>query len=203
MIKDYLRQSYLACLSVASRKIDLELARRSTLRGQGKWAWLTPEEATVAVALAKVIVPSDEETPGLDDIDVLGPPAIDILDKLVQKNQYKQEVYARGLLSFDIWAMEKSGCLFHAMAPSDQSLMLREAQRYGERLSTGPLPVKAWRKLCDLRSVAGGRSFAARLFPEIRSDCLQVFYTSKVSWVWLEYDGPPMDKGYPRLASRL
>jgi hypothetical protein len=37
------------------------------------------------------------------------------------------------------------------------------------------------------------------LYPVIRNDCIQIFYTSQVSWVWLGYDGPPMEKGYSNL----
>ena len=40
---------------------------------------------------------------------------------------------------------------------------------------------------------------AGLLYPHVRSDCFQVFYTSRVSWIWLEYDGPPMEKGYLKL----
>jgi hypothetical protein len=43
----------------------------------------TAGEAVAAEALAKVIVPSDEDTPGLEDVDVFGPAAIALLDKLV------------------------------------------------------------------------------------------------------------------------
>lgn len=194
--------SYRECLSFASRRINRELARRNADRGRGSLRWFTPEEAAVAVALTKVIVPSDDETPGLDDIDVLGPPAIDILDKLIQKNQYKQDIYARGLLSFDMWAMERRGRQFAALTPSDQSMLLQEAQRYSEKLREGSRPVRVWRMLCGIIQAAKGLLFAAQLYPEIRNDCLQVFYTSRVSWVWLEYDGPPMDEGYPRLEPR-
>lgn len=192
-----------ACISLTSRAINKELARRSALRGQGAFRWFIQEEAAVAEALAKIIVPSDENTPGIDEIDVLGPPAIVILDNLVTTSPERQYVYSRGLLSFDIWAIEERGCKFAAMTTNDQIMLLRSAQQvYEEWTARVPSMVKVWRRLRSIARVRSGQFFAAQLYPQIRSDSFQAFYTSRVSWIWLEYDGPPMDEGYPRLEAR-
>jgi len=193
---------YRACQWLASLEADRELARRDSARGQGKYHWLTEEESSVAGELAKIIVPSDEETPGLDDIDVLGPSAVEMLDKLLHSDSGKQKIYARGLLAFESWASRKHGRRFSQLDVTDQSAMFREAQQYSEKLQSGSKAIQAWRSLSGVMRAADGRFFAAQLYPEIRKDFLQVFYTSRVSWVWLEYDGPPMDEGYPRLARR-
>jgi hypothetical protein len=191
------------CISLASRAIDEELVRRSALRGQGAFRWFIQEEAAVAEALAKIIVPSDEDTPGIDEIDVLGAPAIVVLDNLVTTSPERQCVYSRGLLSFDVWAIEERGCKFAAMTTNDQIMLLRSAQQvYEEWTARVPSMVKVWRRLRSIARMRSGQFFAAQLYPQIRSDSLQVFYTSRVSWIWLEYDGPPMDEGYPRLEAR-
>jgi len=121
-----------AYISLASRAINKELAHRSALRGQGAFRWFVEEEAAVAEALAKIIVPSDENTPGIDEIDVLGPPVIVVLDNLVTTSPERQYVYSRGLLSFDVWAIEERGCKFAAMTTNDQVMLLRSAQQVYE-----------------------------------------------------------------------
>jgi len=192
-----------ACVSLASRVINKELARRDAHRGQGTFRWLTPEEAVVAEALATIIVPSDEETPGIDEVDVLGPSAIVVLDNLLTTSSWRQYVYSRGLLSFDLWAIKERGCKFAEMTKKDQLMLFGTAQQSYEDWTAGvPVMVKVWRRLHSIAHVSSGQFFAAQLYPQIRSDCLQVFYTSRVSWIWLEYDGPPMDEGYPHLTAR-
>lgn len=201
-IKSSLRAAYHACLSFASRDMERELAQRNLNRGVGAFGWLTPQEAVIAAALGKIIVPSDDETPGLDDIDVLGPSAIETLDKLILKDLYRQELYARGLLAFDRWAVWKHGRPFVELTETNQADLLRQAQRYSEKLAAASRPARAWQKIHGVVRASRGALFAAQLYPEIRNDCMRIFYTSRVSWVWLEYDGPPMDEGYPKLQPR-
>ena len=193
-----------ALQAVALRSMDEELARRDGERGRHHLRWFTPEEAVVAEALAKVIVPSDEESPGLDEIDVFGPPVVVALDNLVVASPRRQYLYSRGLLSFDVWALKKHGCKFAEMTKEDQRALFMAAQLIKESAAPEPSRLaKYWRKVRAVLIIArNGCLFAADLYPQIRSDCIQVFYTSRVSWVWLEYDGPPMDKGYPKLLPR-
>ena len=189
-------------LAVTSRGTNKEIVRRNASRGRGPFRWFTPEEAAVAEALAKVIVPSDDETPGTDEVGVLDEPAIVALDKLVAASSHRQQVYARGLLSFDRWALNERGRRFAELQEGDQIALFKAAQQLWERRNLGVSGIKrAWWKLKALGQVRKGVLFAADLYPQIRSDCLQVFYTSRVSWVWLEYDGPPMEKGYPSVTT--
>jgi hypothetical protein len=191
------------CLSAALRGFNKELARRDAVRGQGSFRWFTPEEAAVAQALANTIVPTADESVGLDDIDVLGPSAIELLDKLIAACPDRQPVYARGLLSFDVWANKEHGCNFAELSKADQTMLFASAQRGYEEWNAGvPIIVKAWRRIRSILRAPSGRFFAAQLYSQVRGDCIRVFYTSRVSWIWLEYDGPPMDEGYPRLAAR-
>jgi hypothetical protein len=116
---------------------------------------------------------------------------------------YRQYLYSRGLLSFDVWALKKHGCKFADMTKEDHIGLFRAAQQINEGLAAGvSILGKVWSKVRAITLAGNGSSFAANLYPQIRSDCLQVFYTNRVSWVWLEYDGPPMDKGYPNLLAR-
>jgi hypothetical protein len=61
--------------------------------------------------------------------------------------------------------------------------------------------IKAWRRLWAIAHARNGSVFAAKLDKQIRVDCLQVFYTSRVSCVWLDCAGPPMDNGYPSVVA--
>lgn len=192
-----------ALQAVALGGMDKELARRDGERGRHNLRWFTAEEAVVAEALARVIVPSDEEAPGIDEVDVFGPPAVVALDNLIVMSPHRQYRYSRGLLSFDIWALKNHGCKFAEMTKEDQKAMFREAQQIKESMAPERSTLaKGWRKVHANLIARNGSLFAADLYPQIRSDCIQVFYTSRVSWVWLEYDGPPMDKGYPKLLPR-
>jgi hypothetical protein len=91
------------CLGKAARRTEKELARRDAERPGKDLRWFTPEEASVAEALARIIVPSDEETPGLDEVGVLDPPAIVALDNLVIGSPYRQQLYSRGLPDQVFW----------------------------------------------------------------------------------------------------
>ena len=206
----YLRRIGINCFNVlrdifvaaAERGMKEELARRDGERGGHNLRWFTPEEASVAEALARIIVPSDEETPGLDDVGVLDLPAIIALDNLVIGSQYRQQLYSRGLLAFDNWALSQHGCKFAEVRKEDQIKFFSAVQQVSENKTDGiDLITRAWRKL-RITQPTSALHAAAQLYPHIRTDCIQVFYTSRVSWVWLEYDGPPMDKGYPSLTEQ-
>lgn len=64
-------------LRMVSRGLDEELARRDAERGHSNLRWITPDEAVVAEALANLIIPSDNETPGIDEVCVLGPSSLE------------------------------------------------------------------------------------------------------------------------------
>ena len=190
------------CRAVASRGANNELVRRDAERGRGALRWFTSDEATVAEALARIIVPSDDEAPGMDEVCILDPPAIVALDKLVSTSLQRQRLYSRGLLSFDVWALRACKCKFTEMPKEDQMKFFEAAEQIYEGLTERSSVLKeVWRRLRTVSQARDGSFFAAQLYPQIRADCLQVFYTSRVSWVWLEYDGPPMEKGYPSVTT--
>jgi len=189
-------------LAVATRGMAKELARRDDQRGRNTLRWFTPDEAAVVVALARIIVPSDEETPGLEDIGVLGPPAVVMFDRLVATSCYRQQIYSRGLLAFDVWAVSKHGHKFAEIPEQAQKALFAAAQDLHERWTGGTSAAKkAVHRLRALTLASRGTLIAAQLYDQIRSDSLQLFYTSRVAWTWLGYDGPPMDKGYQSLVA--
>lgn len=189
-------------LALASRGINKDLTRRDVERRRGTLRWFTPDEVAVAEALARIIVPSDEETPGIDEVSVLDPPAIVTLDHMISTSPYRQYLYSRGLLSFDLWALRRYKRKFAELPQVDQIALFKAAEQLHER-RYGRMPAisKVWRRLEAITQVRKGAYFAPQLYRQMRDDCLQVFYTSRVSWVWLEYDGPPMDRGYSNLAA--
>jgi hypothetical protein len=191
------------CVGLATGRIRKELARRNSQRGGGDFRWFTPEEAAVAEALGRIIVPSDDETPGFDEVCVLDPPAIVSLDKLVATSSHRQEVYSRGLLSFDHWALKERKRKFSELPKEDQTQFFRAALQILDDWPRGrSVFSRVWHRFRTIRQTREGKFYSAQLYSQIRSDCLQVFYTSRVSWTWLEYDGPPMEEGYQSLFER-
>jgi len=189
-------------LALATRGIRKELASRNAQRGSNSLRWFTPEEAAVAEALARVIVPSDDETPGLDEVCVLDPPAIVGLDRLVSASPQGQLPYSRGLLSFDLWARKEHGCSFVDLRKEDQIALFRAAEQiYQDWVTSSPRIRRALHKLRAISRARNGSLYASQLYPLIRGDCIRIFYTSRVCWTWLEYDGPPMEKGYQSLTT--
>lgn len=177
-----------------------ELGRRNARRLGTARPWLMPEEALVADALAKIVVPSEEESPGIDDVCLLGQSTIDVLNEIIRSCPNRQDLYSRGLLSFDIWAFKEHGCNFTELTIDKRTDLFRAAQGLNDRLWDARSKVgKIWRRLEALAEMRRGTYYAALLYPMIRDDSLQIFYTSRVSWIWLGYDGPPMEKGYASL----
>jgi hypothetical protein len=185
-----------SCLSATSRDLNEKLAARDAQRGRGGLRWFTPEEAAIVEALTNIIVPSDEETPGLEDVGVFGPPAVVALDNLVVASSYRQFIYARGLLSFDAWAFKKRKTGFAKLSKEDQIALLRDAQEVFEKWTAPSTLQRVSTKVRAITQSGVGPYFASQFYPVIRDDCFVVFYTNRVSWSWLEYDGPPMDLGY-------
>jgi len=191
------------CFRVVSHELNKCMARRAANRGLGDLRWITPVDAVVAEALANLIIPSDDETPGMEDICVLGLSTLESLDRLVASSTERQCLYSRGLAAFDTWAQQECGCNFASMPREDQIRLLRASEQLHENwVAPSGLLQKAWRRFKVVIQGKGIPFSCSQLFPLIRRDCLQIFYTSRVSWTWLNYDGPPMDEGYPGLTPR-
>jgi hypothetical protein len=194
-----LKKLFHAGLALASRGFNQELIRRDARRN-GDSLQFTPEEAVIAEAIAKIIVPSGEGAPGIDQVSLPDEKAISLLGKIVAQSPDKQPFYSRGLLAFDRWALQEYGSSFAGLSTELQTALFREAQEKYDRweVETSSL-AKIQRGFRAIVYAGNGRAHAAKLYPIIRDDCLQIFYTNRISWAWLNYDGPPMDKGYPSL----
>ena len=191
------------CLRVVSRELNNCMARRAAKRELGDFRSITPDDAVVAEALANLIIPSDDETPGMEDICVLGPSTLESLDRLIANSTDRQHLYSRGLAAFDAWAQQERGCAFASMPREDQVRLVKASEQlYEDWIAPNGFLQKAWRRFTIVIRGRGVPFSCSQLFPQIRSDCFQIFYTSRVSWTWLNYDGPPMDEGYPGLAPR-
>jgi hypothetical protein len=173
-------------------QVRQRMRRDRTRPGRGR-QWFTTEEAALVEALANLIVPSDETTPGAAEMDVLGRSAVEALDELVAGCADRQTVYTRGLLALDRLALDTHGHRFVDVSDEDQIRLLeRLDQQQQAWFAPMPIPARAKTKLLMLYHQRSGLSPAVELFPKLVADVLQVFYTNRVSWVWLGYDGPPM-----------
>jgi hypothetical protein len=203
------RKLFDSCLALSSPGFSKELHRRNARRSANVSQWFVPEEAAVAWALAKIIIPSGDGSPGIENLSRPDQSAVGLLDKMVSEDSEKKALYSYGLLAFDHWAMAKSKRGFAELSVEHQAYLFRAAQqRHEARVTDTSRLAKLRRAFEALIYARKGTFHAERLFPIIRNDCLQIFYTSGVSWAWLQYDGPPMDEGYcsltrPRLTGRL
>ena len=168
-----------------------EMNRRNRERPNDGTHWLTPGEYLVASALAALIVPSDETGPGAQEAR-----GADTLDRLVAGSHPRQLLYAYGLLAFDELAQHKHDRGFAELDQEKQMDLLTRVERVRAESATRSSLEKITRRAAILCGRWGGLPAAVDLFPTLVEDVLQAFYTSRVAWEWLGYDGPPMPTGY-------
>jgi len=177
-----------------------ELMRRNKMRPNDGTHWFVPEEIALLEALASIIVPSDENTPGVNEMDVLGSSAVNIIEKNVLGSIEGQSVYAKGLIVFDELANQIHKSKFIELPVVKQQDILRFvdiSNQYRPKSSISMNKLK--KKLLVLPRMRDGSYPAIELFEKLVQDVLEAFYSSEVSWIWLGYDGPPMPTGYPDL----
>lgn len=193
---DRLEVHGLRALAVLSWRRRRALARRDRDRPREKGRWFTPAELAVASSLSSLIIPSDATGPGAAEAHVST-----ALDRLVAASGPRQDLYARGLLACDEWARREHGRLFAELTVDQQLVLLTWIDRLkANRLQATSLPGKVAGKAITLYQK--WRCPLVELFPELVRDVQGAFYTSRVSWDWLRYDGPPMPAGYPDLRER-
>ena len=193
---DRLEAKLLHVLRLLSWKRRRTLARRERDRPQEAGRWLTPTEHGVLAALASLIIPSDDTGPGAADADVTAS-----LDRLLARSPARQPFYRNGLLACDEWAQREHGRSFVALTPDQQRALLRWLEPTDAALTrSASLTGKLRRKAVDV--YRKWRCPLLELFPELSRDVMGAFYTHRVCWDWLGYDGPPMPDGYPDLRQR-
>jgi choline dehydrogenase-like flavoprotein len=174
-----------------------QLASRARARVATGLRAFAPVEQAVLESIASLIVPSDHDTPGVGELGVLGPAVGQTLAARVGASRERQEAYARGLLAFDELAVRRYGSAFAALTAVRQEGLLRDvAALYQRRLEPRSTAGKVQRKLERLLQSLTGTAPAIDLFPVLREDVIEAFYTSEPAWIWLGYDGPPMPRGY-------
>jgi hypothetical protein len=175
-----------------------ELAERNRYRQQNGRHWFTVDEHSVVDVLASLIVPSDGDGPGAKESGV-----VERINRLVAGSPDRQSVYARGLLALDERAQSDYGRGFAQLTYEQQVDLLRQMDRLHHKWSgSGSVMNKIRVKMAILYYKWNGFFWAVDLFPRLLQDVLRVFYTSRVCWDWLDYDGPPMPCGYPDLLER-
>jgi hypothetical protein len=185
-------------LAGLSRKRAGALAEHNRHRQQVDGHWFTADEYSLVAVLASLIVPSNEDGPGAKEAEV-----VEWIDRVVAKSQDSQIIYARGLLALDEWAQHDYRCSFTQMSHEQQVDLLTEVDRLREKLSrTQSRIAKIKNRLLVRYYQVNGLFWAVKLFPRLVSHVLRAFYSSRVCWDWLGYDGPPMPYGYPDLIER-
>ena len=179
------------------RSEQKEVARRERVRPHTSDQWLLPGEERQLNALASLILPSDEVGPGAADAKVTLE-----LDKMLAASRPKQKLYAAGLASLDRWAQRERKKTFAELSAAEQLEVLQTLdsiyQGWSKEVSGAG---KVQRKISALRLMRAGEYSAVEFFPRLDRDVMQIFYTSRVAWNWLGYDGPPMPQGYSDLWS--
>lgn len=183
-------------LAVVSWRRRRALARGDRDRPRQTGHWFTPGELAIVSSLSSLIVPSDETGPGAAEADVSTH-----LDRLLAASVSRHGLYARGLLACDEWARHEYGRRFAELSRDEQLPLLKWIDRLKtDRRRATSLTGKIVGKLINLYHE--WRCPLVELFPELVRDVQAAFYTSRVSWEWLRYDGPPMPQGYPDLRER-
>ena len=178
-----------------------ERKRRDGERPADRTRWFTSEERQIVDALASLMIPSDADTPGAGEVEVLGPSVVELIDKAVAASADKRAAYSRGLVVLDEMAKREHGCrLLELPVNKRVALLTHVGDLYRHRIEMGALRGKVRNELSFLHHMWDRSSAAVTLFEVMRSDVLVAFYTSEVSWAWLGYDGPPMPDGYSSLA---
>jgi hypothetical protein len=153
--------------------------------------------------VSRRIVPSDNSSVGVEDMDVLGAPVLESLDDIVAHSSNRQVLYARGLLALDELALREYQAAFVELTEEKQLKLLRMVDEVRQRWSTPTsFASKIQNKVSVLYHKWTGLFFIVDLFPSLVRDVFRVFYGSQVAWVWLSYDGPPMPDGYPDFRDR-
>lgn len=176
-----------------------ELARRNQARPRAGARWFTAQEYALVGVLAALVVPSDDAGSGAPEAGVA-----DALDSLLASSQRVRGLYASGLLAFDELAQRQYGRQFIELERSEQMRLLNLVDQTYQRTkyAEGSTADKVRRKLADVYyswpapGAWDGLGAAVDLFPKLVDDVKRTFYTSRVAWDWLGYDGPPFPHGY-------
>lgn len=177
-------------LSQGKNAKDLE---RNQKKGSNKW--FNSREYAIVGALAAMIIPSDETGSGALEANVVGS-----LDHLLAERKDRHTLYKEGLNAFDELARSKHSQEFIKLTQEQQLSLLELVSSTSEELvlTDFSLSNRINRKIkyYYYKYFSHGLGATIDLFPKLVKDVKNAFYTSRVSWDWLGYDGPPQPLGY-------
>jgi hypothetical protein len=176
-----------------SRARDI-LSRREHERPTDGVRWFVPAEYALVKVLSSIIIPSGINGPGAIEADVVGH-----IDRMVAASTNIKNVYGNGLAAFDLAAERQYGRIFTELNPSQQIELFALVEQASVVMNLDPssLPLRAYRKVSFWYYFEWlGLRAAAELFDRLLLDTKVSFYTSKVAWDWLGYEGPPFPLGY-------
>ncbi|NPA90392.1 MAG: gluconate 2-dehydrogenase subunit 3 family protein [Chloroflexi bacterium] len=156
---------------------------------------LTEHEYATLVALADLIVPSDELGPGARDVA-----AADTIEQWLMRDSLHLERYRQGLLWLDQASAQVygPGTYFIHLTPAQQIALLEEADRVFQEIRR-PAPSlldRAWRYWDKLVVTLFGLGKGVTFLHLVRDDVLEAVYSHPKTWIPLGYDGPPQPLGY-------
>lgn len=167
------------------------LEDRNRRRPTGSTQWLTQPEYMLLATLASILLPSDSLGPGAPEAQV-----VDTVDRLIATSSTRQASYGPGLLAFDEIAQQTYNARFIDLTRAQQEELLQAIDAAAAARTGGSVVDRVVRKVASTVQELQGVEPAIVIFPMLVNDVKQAFYTSEVAWQWLDYDGPPMPKGY-------
>ena len=157
--------------------------------------WFTPGEYALVSVLAALIIPTDETGIGASEANV-----VNSIDLMVSKSQEQQILYREGLEAFDDVARDEYGRVFVELTNEQQISILNLVDHTLDELKISNFSllnrINRKVKYYYYKCKPGGLGGTIDLFPKMVKDVKREFYTSKVAWDWLGYDGPPQPGGY-------
>ncbi|MDR7543855.1 MAG: gluconate 2-dehydrogenase subunit 3 family protein [Armatimonadota bacterium] len=150
--------------------------------------WFGAAQAAVLLAFAAVIVPTSAGGPGALEAAVL-----EQIDRRVSRSAVRQHVYERGLPALDRLARYRYGTGAAGLSSEQLEELLQYVQqvRQARRARGRSVAGRLMRGIDRFRRGLRGEEAAVRLVPWLVRDVLDAFYSSRVAWEWLGYDGPP------------
>jgi hypothetical protein len=160
---------------------------------------LSSKEMLTLECLAAIILPSDSSGPGAVDAGVVA-----TIIRSLGTDKGKQSAYKRGLQAIDGLARGRFEKDLEALSPEFQHALVSFIDQADGRIGFDARTIaeRVRRKLsywyyASLMDVASVLEF----WKMLREDVLVQFYSSRIAWDWLGYEGPPFPNGYMMASS--
>lgn len=182
----------------------IENSRVTNKFGKNKFKYFNKHQGATVVALASLIIPTDQD-PGSNEAGV-----VFYIDDIVGGSEAKLQQYDKGIRWLDNYSETKfgKGKNFIDLGQRDQLKILKNLEETSQILYQrfGYLPQEKWRKRIDyikktisyrVKLAIGGPELEGVLFfKTVKGDVFDGFYASPISWQMIHYQGPPQFNGY-------